>query len=347
MPDHVIVVTGMGPVSAVGIGRESFADALKNDACGLVEDSSFGGTAAEIIGFEVSDYLESDKPYLDRQSGFAMAASALALKDAGVSIAELDSASAGIAFGTAQGCLGTMDMFFTAFREKGPRFVQPFIFPHTYSNTTISLLAIEYGLGGHHVNYASGAVSSAYAIIEAAQALTDGRASVMLAGGADALSDVAVAQVGPGAMPGEGAGMFVLETRERAEARGAGIHGEILGSGISAGMRDDAAGFTTALSESMRLACERADVTPTEIDMLLTSSDGELASCETAAVNEVIGAQSADVVKSLRPMLGDLAGATTVLACTAALELLDVNGVAMINAVDAGGAIASIILRKV
>jgi len=172
MRENRVVITGVGPVSAIGIGREQFFAGLREGRSGIAPIASFDTTpyrsklAAEIAHFDVKEYLESEKAYLDRASELAFAGMSLALEDADLDARKLDSGGTALLLGSAFGNLGTLGVFFDDFVKKGPRLVKPILFPHTYSNTTISLLAIEYGLTGYHVNFSAGAVSAGAAILE-------------------------------------------------------------------------------------------------------------------------------------------------------------------------------------
>jgi 3-oxoacyl-[acyl-carrier-protein] synthase II len=221
-----VVITGVGPVSAIGVGRDEFAAALAAGESGVIGDPP----AARIEDFRIDDYLASQKTYLDRCSEFTLAACALALGDAGPAIAGEPQWRAGLSLGTACGCLDTLQRFTTALLEKGARLANPLLFSHAYANTPASLAAIEFNLAGHHAVFTDGRLSGNMAIIAAAEAIQAGRADLVLAGGADALSDASVAlRAGDTTPPGEGAGVVLLERFEHAQQRGARVRGEIAG----------------------------------------------------------------------------------------------------------------------
>jgi 3-oxoacyl-[acyl-carrier-protein] synthase II len=238
-----VVITGIGPVSAIGIGREAFFGALRERRSGIAPVTAFeagGRRAGEVKNFTVADYLESQKNYLDRSSELAFAAMSLALEDADLDPKSCSSDA--LLLGSAYGNLATMSLFFADFVQKGPRLVKPVLFPHTYSNTTISLLAMEYNLAGYHANFSAGTVSSACALVEGFDLIRQGRQTRALAGGFESLSalllsglhaagSLADADGQGGFVPGEGAGIVVLEEREQALARGARILGEVRGAG--------------------------------------------------------------------------------------------------------------------
>lgn len=208
-----VAVTGVGPVSALGIGR---ADYL----AGLEKGAQAGGADVPLQGFRVEDYLESQKGYLDRASGFLFAAAALSLEDAGLDPASANRTRFATAAGSVHGCLSTMRAFFQDVAAKGPRFAKPVLFPHAYHNTPLSLLCIEYGLRGPSSHFSSGPEAGLQAIAWAAEQIALGRADLALAGGFEALCGLALTD-GPA---GEGAAMLVLESPEHARGRGAAVH---------------------------------------------------------------------------------------------------------------------------
>lgn len=223
MADRV-VITGVGPVSAIGIGREEFAAALAAGESGVIGDPP----VARVEEFRIEDYLTSQKTYLDRCSEFTLAACALALKDAGLDVAGQPHWRAGLSLGTAYGCLDTLQRFTATLFQKGPRLANPLLFSHAYANTPASLAAIEFNLAGYHAVFTDGPASGGMAIAAAAEALRADRADYVLAGGADALSEPVLAlPTENDAAPGEGAGVVVLETIAHAKERDAIIRGEI------------------------------------------------------------------------------------------------------------------------
>ena len=145
-----VLITGMGVVSAIGVGRDEFAAALKARRCGISEVTGFDAEgcrcllAAEVVDFDVEAFLESRKNYLDRNTELAFGAARLALDDSRLRISEENAERIGLSIGTAFGNVESVLTFHRQLVEKGARLVSPFIFPHTYNNTTASLLAIEH-----------------------------------------------------------------------------------------------------------------------------------------------------------------------------------------------------------
>ena len=216
-----VVITGVGPVSPIGVGAEEFRAAFGAGESALVGDPPRAG----IQDFDIARYLESQKTYLDRCSEFTLAACSLALSDAGLKIEGEARWRAGICLGTAYGCVGTLKTFTDLLVEKGARLANPLLFSHSYVNTPVSLAAIEFDLAGFHSNVCNGSISGSLAIAVAADAIRGDRAQVMLAGGAEAFSELLLAAQDRRSIA-EGAGVVVLESEDHAHGRGARIYAE-------------------------------------------------------------------------------------------------------------------------
>lgn len=223
-----VLITGLAPISAIGIGRADFAAGLAEGREGRRAPERLAASPlpllAECLDFVVEDYLESEKTYLDRCSELTLAACALAWEDAGLPWRELTPPRVGLCLGTAFGCLDSLENMTTRVQTKGVRFGSPVIFTHAFANSPTSLAAVEYNLQGPTSTFCVGAVSAGSALDYACRIIADGRADIVLAGGVEALSAPLLGYLGlqpPAAVPGEGACLFVLESAEHAAARGA------------------------------------------------------------------------------------------------------------------------------
>ena len=162
-----IVITGLGVLSALGVGVEETAAALREGASALAPSGrgqpppGVSLLAGEVPPFRIEEFVPAPKAYLDRNSELLLAACGLALRHAGLEPATLVPERTGILVGTAWGGQDTMAAFFADYVQKGPRLVKPFLFPHAYFNTAISLAAIEWSLRGPHQAFASGRVAAA------------------------------------------------------------------------------------------------------------------------------------------------------------------------------------------
>lgn len=343
-----VAITGLGPVAANGIGRESVFAAWAEGRSGIKDIASFDASAyparraGEIVGFQVGDYLESQKNYLDRASELAFAAMSLALEDADLDPKKVDGTTAGLLLGSAFGSLATMGLFFGDFLQKGPRLVKPVLFPHTYSNTAISLLAMEYNLSGYHANFASGAVSAACALVEGFDLIRQGRNPLVFAGGFEGFNEPLFAgysRTAPGLILGEGAGILVLEEEAAARARGARIHGFIAGAGMTGGLR---------IADAMRLAMEQAGFAATGVDRVVSSANGspELDRKEAEAIASVVPGAPVTGIKAL---IGETLGASGAFQVMAALGAMAAEGGirrALVNVIDPGGSVVCLALQR-
>jgi 3-oxoacyl-[acyl-carrier-protein] synthase II len=345
-----VAITGIGPVSPIGVGREAFAAALNAGRHAFEPLSLFATTAtqatlaAEIRDFDVQPLLAGRKAYLDRSSQFALGAVALALRDAGF---ETPPADTGLAMGTAFGSMQTAGVFFEGFLEKGTRFVKPFLFQHTYANTAIGLAAIEFGLPGAHLNFVGALTASASAIAAAYDLVASGLASCMVAGGHEALTEyiyaasddagllcraaTATAAAGPfgkargGYIPAEGAGMLVLEDWDAALARGAVIQAELTGIGFAA---DSAIDTDTCTGRGICAAMQAAhDDTahPEPADTIFASANGAWYADrgEALGILAAVGSQPCPRLVTLKSLLGEALGAGTALQTIGAVLALN------------------------
>ncbi|HEX2950279.1 MAG TPA: beta-ketoacyl synthase N-terminal-like domain-containing protein [Armatimonadota bacterium] len=223
-----VLVTGIGPVSSIGIGRKEFAQGIIEQRSGLSPLSLFAAdhATAEVRDLNLETILPSQKTYLDRAAEFALAAAQLALNDAGLTRESYNRWRAGVVVGSEYGCLGTMQRFTSTLQQKGARLANPLLFSHTYVNTPTSLCSIEFNLAGHHGTFA-GRSAGRQALDSALEALQLDRADMLVVIGVDVISEplyrslLAEGLLGDDAM-GEGACAFVLETSSHAAQRGAG-----------------------------------------------------------------------------------------------------------------------------
>lgn len=341
-----VVITGLGPISAIGIGREDFLNGIEEERTAirplerLPAERWPGLLAAECLDFAVEDYLESEKTYLDRASELALAACHLALDDAELNRAAIDPDRFGLALGTAYGCLDSMARHTDRLAQKGARFTSPVIFQHSYANTPTSLCAIEYDIQGPAATFCDRALSGATALQYAFDVLRSGGADVMLAGGVEALSEPllrAWQEAGmlddPGFVPGEGAGLVLLETAEHAAARGAAIQGRLRSVAVAWDPEPWEAG-----TRAMHAALEGAgDSAPARV-FYCTEGLASLEGLRLELVPETVrGAETLLPETALGQTFAAEPGLSIAWACGAAGETL-------ITSVDPGGGAAAVAL---
>jgi len=259
-----VAVTGVGPVSSVGIGREDFLNGLREGRRGTGPSERLSDTGpfphvAECWDFAVEDYLASKKTYLDRCSELALAACALALEDADLPCSGIDSTRLGLCLGTAFGCLESMSNHTARVQTKGLRFGSPMIFTHAMANSPTALATIEYRVQGPVATFCSGSISGACALEFAVRRLQDADADYVMVGGCDALSTALLSglpdadELGPDFVPGEGACVLMLEPMEKAVARKAHVVGEIVSVGLAVSTEENQ-------QAALEVACKQADL---------------------------------------------------------------------------------------
>jgi 3-oxoacyl-[acyl-carrier-protein] synthase II len=350
-----IVVTGVGLLSALGDSASALDDALAAGASGLrpvtvVSTEGLGEcVAGEIADFDAARYLgEGNLRPLDRTSRLATAAASLALRDAGLAdILRADDAAdgtlgdrAGLVLGTMFGSVRTIAEFDRRALTAGPNYVSPLDFANSVINAAAGHAAIWLGLRGTNATLAGGASAGAQAIGYAADQLRDGRADVLLAGGAEELSFEALLgmarlrklAIAPrpfaadraGAALGEGAALLVLEPIARAEARGARVHGEVLGHGVAYGVAGGGElGLATALANALRAALEQAGLAPEAIDAVAVGASGDplLDGAEARALEKVFGDRAVPLLVT-KAALGETLGAGGALQAAALLAAM-------------------------
>ena len=386
--DARLFVTGFGPVCAIGVGADAFTDAVRAAQCGIGEVTGFDvpedgpQLAAEAAEYDVEPLLRSPKNYLDRNSQVAFGAVELALRHADLTIETALAERTALCAGSAFGNLETLELFNRNLMEKGPRLVPPFLFQHTYPNTTISLLSIEYGITGGHAQFCSGAAAGLMALASAAQMVRCGKADAALAGGMDALSRPAFMmweRLGRLSMPpdegcrpfassrngtvlGEGAAFLLLESGPHAKERSAAPLAELVGVGVAG---DPA--------EAMRSALQDAAMASSEVGLVFGSANGEVEPDrgEAEAIRAVFGDSACPPLVCLKSVIGETVGASGPLALCAAVAALQTgfvppppaapqpefpwirgasqppqNEAVLVNAFDSAGGCVSVVLRR-
>ncbi|MFA7173374.1 MAG: beta-ketoacyl-[acyl-carrier-protein] synthase family protein [Kiritimatiellia bacterium] len=314
-----IFITGSALISALGCDREETLAALEENesACFPLErfempDTEEQPVVGAVFELDTADYGVTTKPYLDDSSRLFLCACGAALQQARHTAVTLKALNAGIMAGTAWGCASTQQLFFADFINKGPRLVKPFIFPHAYSNTPISLACMEWSLTGAHENITNPRIASGVALVEAYDAIRAGSSKCILTVGCDALSLPRILAQSTGRTQGESAAALVVESSaEHALA-------EIAGCGIAPD-----AGIAVSV------ALHRAGLNATELTTLYIGGE------ETAIALPLPSLR-------LEDLCGELAGASTV-ACVAAALIKGLNGATLILTAEKAAAVAIII----
>ena len=357
-----VVVTGLGPVTPIGIGKDAFWDALVSGKSGvrrvddLIDLSGIDVKIGSIVeGFDPLEYLDKRRARrIDRSTQFALVASRLALDDAGLSPDTIPSQRTAAIAGTGIGGLQTMEENFAALTEYGPHRVSPFFVPRLMPNAIAGEIAIQYSMRGPNFGVVSACASSAHAIGIASELIRSGLSDVAVAGGSEAalvrIAYAGFAKIGAiskrnedpqgasrpfdkdrdGFIMGEAGGFIILEERERALARGAHIYGELTGFGMSA----DAEHITapaedgSGAAQAMQMAIDRAGITASQIDYINAHGTSTLLNdkIETLAIKTVFGDDAKNVkISSTKSQTGHLLGAAGAVEAIATLLSME-NG---------------------
>jgi 3-oxoacyl-[acyl-carrier-protein] synthase II len=348
-----VVVTGMGVVSPVGIGKEPFWQNLVAGKSGIsdVERFDTSGFSAHRAG-EVKDFTPSffmpDGVWkaVGRTSQLAIASSKLALKDARLDKEYLSSRRAGAIFGTTMGeipSLELIDKYWVSKSEDDIYISNVMKFP---ADNISNNVARFFGLKGSVCMIPTACAAGNYSIGCAFDLIRTGRADLMFAGGADSLSRIAYTgfsrlfAMAPekcqpfdanrkGMILGEGAGVLLLEELGSAMKRGAKIYCEILGYGLSCDAHHMTAPHVEGVMKVMEKAMKNSGIGKEDVDYISAHGTGtpmnDKTECE--AIKKVFGEVSRKLcVSSIKSMLGHTMGAASAIeaiTCALAIE----NGV--------------------
>lgn len=330
-----VAVTGLGAVSCCGTGKDAFFAGL------------FGPQPAgerRVFNFDPLDWFDAKAARrVDRFTQFSVAAAQLALDDAGS--VGFDPARAGVYFATGIGGLETLEQQIEVMLEKGARRISPFLVPMMMPNRGAAEISMRFGMRGPCETITTACAAGTHAIGAAYRAVADGRCDLVVTGGGEA----AMTRVGIGAftnmtaispsgrsMPfdrrrdgfviGEGGGALVLETLERARARGAHIYGEVLGASSNADAHHVTAPSPggTGAAVCIELALEDAGLEASEIAHInahgTSTQLNDLAEAE--AIHKVFGGVGPPVT-SIKGITGHSLGAAGALEAVAAMMTIE------------------------
>ncbi len=358
-----IVITGIGALSPLGNSAEETWKGMKAGRCGIQRIEGLEGVetfpvqiAGQVRGFDPVPYFRKDPKAVrrcDRFEQLAMAATVMAIEDAGLDPEKENKERVGVMIGSGIGGLGIHGSNCEILIKSGMRRVSPFCIPYMITNMASGMVSIEFGFGGPNMSISTACATSNHSIGEAWRIMKFGDADVMICGGAEAsILPIGIAGFAnmkalstrnddpatasrpydidrDGFVMGEGAGVVVLETLEHAQARGARILAELVGYGLSA----DGYHLTSPMpdgegaSRCMQMAMDHAGLKAEDIDYVNTHGTsthlGDI--CEVKAIKRTFGsyAQNGLLVSSTKSMTGHLLGAAggiELLACVMAVR---------------------------
>jgi 3-oxoacyl-[acyl-carrier-protein] synthase II len=333
-PDRVFI-SGMGVMTSLADSVSELADVLAElSAVRRTEQARRPGPPrlALLPAFDLADFLETQRPYLDTQSRCALAAAAMALDNAAVEPDEVDPLLCGLYYANALGNLDTLATFGQVVEQKGMRLASPVLFSHAYANSTASLLSIEFALAGANHNFCGSRLCGAEALQGALMALDAGQADLILTGGADAVAPELLDRIwrrSPDELtPGQGAALLVLETQDSVERREGYAFCE-LGSVVCMGTRGDksAGGIAAALEATVEAAIAEAGLWDGDIALVFRCGAPASNSAAAEAERRVMERFSQVPTSGAGPFVGDTFAASFPLECALAAEALSASRV--------------------
>ncbi|HEK85535.1 MAG TPA: beta-ketoacyl-[acyl-carrier-protein] synthase II [Candidatus Aminicenantes bacterium] len=340
-----VVVTGIGLVSPLGLGKEANWSALLEgrSAISLISrfDTSRFSTriAGEIKNFDAQQFIDrKETRKMDLFIQYAIVAAQLAVDDSGISAEQLKGERTGVYIGSGIGGIGSIEETHRILMEKGPERVSPFFIIQTIINEAPAHISIRFGATGPNLSNATACSTGAHAIGEAFRMIQSGIVERMIAGGAEApITPLSLAGFcnmkalserndepekasrpfdakRDGFVMSEGAGIVLLEDLESAVDRGARIYAELVGYGLNG----DAYHVTAPSPDGegaarvMKMALKDAGVPPEEVQYINAhgTSTPYNDKAETVAIKTVFGEHAYKLgVSSTKSMTGHLLGA--------------------------------------
>jgi 3-oxoacyl-[acyl-carrier-protein] synthase II len=347
-----VVITGIGVLSPIGIGRQAYWDGLVRGENGIREIRGMnttmhrthrGGEVADFDGFDAQ--WSEEELRLGRASKLAIAASQQAWNDSGLADARISPRRIGVACGTTNGESQIFEEEFTSFMNLGSEGIDVRRLEYFPVDVIGASIARRLHVQGPVSTFTTACAAGNYAIGNAADLLRAGAADVMIAGGADMFSQTAFTgfnslfAVAPeccqpfdrfrrGMCVSEGAAIMTLETLSNAKQRGAHIYAEVLACGISndahhaTAPHPEGRGAVTAMHNAIR----EAGIALEDVDYISAHGTGTPANdkVETLAVKRVFGDRAYRIpMSSIKSMLGHTMGAASALeavACVMAIR---------------------------
>ncbi|MGC6770392.1 beta-ketoacyl-ACP synthase II [Enterococcus sp. LJL51] len=339
-----VVITGYGVASPIGNDASTFLESLKEGRNGIGPITKFDAAetgitlAAEVKDFPFDKYfVKKDAKRMDLFSLYGIYAALEAMEMSGLEIDNIDTDRFGVMVGSGIGGLQTIQDQVVRMHDKGPQRVSPLFIPMSIANMAAGNIALRVGAKGICTAVVTACASATHSIGEAFRNIKHGYSDVILAGGTEAsITEIGIAGFASltalsnetdkdkasipfdknrnGFVMGEGAGVFMVESLEHAQKRGAVILGEIVGYGANC----DAYHMTSptpdgsGAAKAMKLAMAEAGITPEQVGYINAhgTSTPPNDSAESKAIELAMGSAAKDIpVSSTKSMTGHLLGA--------------------------------------
>lgn len=354
------MITGLGAITPIGIGKEEFFAGLKAGQNGIEKITQFDAAeydcqiAGEVKNFNPDDFIDKkESKRMDRYTQFAVAASKMALADSKLDLSTVDRNRVGVFIGAGIGGMRTLHSQYEKLFSKGPSRISPFFIPMMIANMASGQVAIALNIHGPSECIVTACASGTNCIGDAFYAIRQGEATIMFAGGTESsISPAGVAgfiamkalcvdhnddphhasrpfdKNRSGFVMGEGSGIVLLEDLEHALNRGAKIYAEVIGYGRN----NDAYHITTPApngeyqAKCMQLAIDSAGIAPEEVDYINAhgTSTHFNDDGETKAIKTVFGEHAYKLaVSSTKSMTGHMLGAAGGVEAIATIMAID------------------------
>jgi 3-oxoacyl-[acyl-carrier-protein] synthase II len=350
-----VVVTGVGMVTPLGIGKEEFGRKLFSGETAIAEIKSFdtgsfpSHLGAEVTNFNPRDFISvKNMRRMDKIALMTAASARMALQDACIQITDENRDRIGIILGTAFGATDVTVQYAGTLLTEGPAFVNPILVPNIVMNASAGHTSIELRFRGFNTTVTHFAVSAETAIAYAAAEIKRGTADFILTGGVDILSKfyyesltkfraLSPQNEGPeacrpfdkdrnGTIAGEGCGIICLESLESAMVRGRKPYCEIKGTGMGSSPTKPTAwpDDTSGIKRTFNRALKNAGVTTTDIQAVFAAANGGkiLDAVEADAYEEIFaGSEKKPFITSLKGAAGESFSGGGIRACSLALSM--------------------------
>jgi nodulation protein E len=340
-----IAVTGVGCISPLGNSFPEFSRQLFSAECGIGPITLFEPAelaikvAAEVRNYdETAHFDQTQCRNTDRFAQFAMLAAREAVADS--RIIPLPPERTAVILGTAVGGHTALDFSYYRFYAEKAKRLHPYTVPKIMASSAVSWVGIEHGVKGPVFSTTSACASSGHAIALSAMFLRTGMADVVVTGGSDAcitpgllkgwegLRVMAQDTCRPfskgrgGMVLGEGAAVLVLERADEARRRGARLHAELVGVGMSSDAYHMIQPSVDGAEIAMRNALNDAGIEPSSVDYINAHGTGTIMNdtTEAAAIHRLFGEKTRRLpVSSSKSQFGHLMGGASAIESLAVI----------------------------
>lgn len=349
-----VVITGIGVISPIGIGKDQYWQSLSEGKSGFKPITLFDTSDLKVkIGGEITEFNPVDilgkkgLIDLDRATTLLSSATKFALEDSQIDLSNINSPVTGISIGTTFGSLNSLSQFDRQSLEEGPNFVNASRFPNTVVNSPASRVAIRYGVKGPNATISTGFCAAIDALDYAVHCINSDRADRIIVGAVEEMcfqTFFGFYRLGylsglsngneplscpfdkrrDGIIFSEGSAAFVLEDLRIAEERKANIYAEVLdvSSNFDPFRLDKFNPKGTGIVEVIKLTLTNARLKPDDISCIFANANStqDADMVETKAIKEVFGGKASEIpITAIKSMIGETFSSSGAMTMAAAL----------------------------